>query len=171
MPAEPPISPPTVDTTASENAPATANETANEMDNPISPVHRSSSFPHKTSSAAPVHAFIETSTPAINDVAVEIDGIERRAGANSTGNGVVSPGLGEAEDVDEEFLGEGKGAGRAVREKRAAMLANRSKDPAVLVDLPQEPTAEEVEAAKAMEGTVTPAVPAREFEGAEDGKR
>lgn len=32
-------------------------------------------------------------------------------------------------------------------QKRAAMLASRSKDPGVIVDVPNEPTAEEVEAA------------------------
>lgn len=32
-------------------------------------------------------------------------------------------------------------------QKRAAMLATRSKDPSVIVDVPDEPTAEEVEAA------------------------
>ncbi len=39
------------------------------------------------------------------------------------------------------------------------MLASRSKDPSVIVDVPQHPTAEEVEAAKSAEGTVTPSVP------------
>lgn len=39
------------------------------------------------------------------------------------------------------------------------MLASRSKDPGVIVDVPRDPTAEEVEAAKSAEGTVTPAVP------------
>jgi hypothetical protein len=33
------------------------------------------------------------------------------------------------------------------KQKRAAMLATRSKDPSVIVDVPREPTAEEVEAA------------------------
>jgi len=42
--------------------------------------------------------------------------------------------------------------------KRAAMLASRSKDPGVIVDVPQDPTAEEVEAAKSADGTVTPGV-------------
>lgn len=44
------------------------------------------------------------------------------------------------------------------------MLASRSKDPAVLVNLPGDPTAEEVEAAKSAEGTVTPALPPPENE-------
>jgi hypothetical protein len=39
------------------------------------------------------------------------------------------------------------------------MLATRSKDPGVIVDVPNDPTAEEVEAAKIAAGTVTPAVP------------
>jgi hypothetical protein len=41
-------------------------------------------------------------------------------------------------------------------QKRAAMLASRSKDPGVIVDVPQDPTAEEVEAAKSADGTITP---------------
>jgi hypothetical protein len=43
-----------------------------------------------------------------------------------------------------------------VWQKRAAMLATRSKDPSVIVDVPREPTAEEVEAAKSAEGASTP---------------
>jgi hypothetical protein len=39
------------------------------------------------------------------------------------------------------------------------MLARRGKDPGVIVDLPTEPTAEEVEAAKATEGATTPGTP------------
>ena len=38
------------------------------------------------------------------------------------------------------------------------MLASRSRDPGVIVDVPQDPTAEEVEAAKSADGTVTPEV-------------
>lgn len=45
------------------------------------------------------------------------------------------------------------------------MLASRSKDPGVIVDLPQDPTAEEVQAAKSAEGTVTPGLPPQELEG------
>ncbi|ORY14547.1 hypothetical protein BCR34DRAFT_451434, partial [Clohesyomyces aquaticus] len=147
----------------------TSNSSTNPSDaaQPISPVHRSGSFPHKTSPAvAPSRPFIETSTPAINDTPVELDGVptspkevkRRDTNGKEGGEGVgVSPGLGEQGDIDEEFLGEGKeGVGKEVMAKRAAMLASRSKDPAVLVDLPQEPTAEEVEAAKSAEGTVTP---------------
>jgi hypothetical protein len=44
------------------------------------------------------------------------------------------------------------------KQERAAMLASRSKDPGVIVDVPREPTAEEVEAAKSADGTVTPGV-------------
>ena len=36
------------------------------------------------------------------------------------------------------------------------MLESRSKDPGVIVDLPREPTAEEVLAAKSAEGATTP---------------
>ena len=43
--------------------------------NPLSPASTSSSFAHKTSAATPpTHTHIDTSTPAINEFAVEIDG-------------------------------------------------------------------------------------------------
>lgn len=51
-----------------------------------------------------------------------------------------------------------EGDGREGAEQRAAMLASRSKDPGVIVDVPKEPTAEEVEAAKSADGTVTPGI-------------
>jgi hypothetical protein len=38
------------------------------------------------------------------------------------------------------------------------LLERRSKDPGVIVDVPREPTAEEVLAARSNEGTVTPAL-------------
>lgn len=69
------------------------------------------------------------------------------------------------------MLIEDYGADKQRIQKRAAMLATRSKDPGVIVDLPQEPTAEEVEAAKSAEGTVTPGLPAQEFEKSGEGKR
>ncbi|KAF2109404.1 hypothetical protein BDV96DRAFT_235423 [Lophiotrema nucula] len=156
--AETPLSPPTISTTAS--APSAS-------DQPISPVHRTGTFPHKTSSAAAVHPFIETSTKPINEFPVEIDGVPaspkdvKRRGAGD----IVSPGLGEEAEIEEEFLGDGeRGVGKEVWEKRKQLLASRSQDPAVVVDIPQEPTAEEVEAAKSAEGTVTPGLPAKEFE-------
>ncbi|KAF2799369.1 hypothetical protein K505DRAFT_389008 [Melanomma pulvis-pyrius CBS 109.77] len=172
---------------------------------PMAPVARAASFPHKTSaSTPPTHAYIETSTPAINAVAVELDSVaiathgEKSGGIEGAGEegeekkegglrGIVgglkktllgrkegedegkkdggNVGLGEQEDNDDEFLGGGgKAVGREVREKRAALLSTRSKDPGVIVDVPQDPTAEEVQAAKSAEGTVTPAVPASEGE-------
>ena len=48
-------------------------------------------------------------------------------------------------------------------QKRAAMLASRSKDPGVIVDVPQFPTAEEVQAAKSGDGMVTPGLKGKEF--------
>ncbi|OAL44081.1 hypothetical protein IQ07DRAFT_636514 [Pyrenochaeta sp. DS3sAY3a] len=153
--------------------------------NPISPLPTSSTsttsplspttFPHKTSPAVATQTpLINTDTPAINAGApVEIDGTEmdgetvRRRGTGESGvlvggagvgsrvgSGVLSPG--DEEDIDGEFLGEGEGGVGRVRANRAAILASRSKDPSVIVDVPQDPTAEEVEAAKSAEGTVTP---------------
>jgi len=64
----------------------------------------------------------------------------------------------DEEDIDAEFLSEGKTSGSTASAKRAAMLASRSKDPGVIVDVPREPTAEEVQAARSGEGMVTPAM-------------
>lgn len=62
----------------------------------------------------------------------------------------------DEEGIDAEFLGEGENLGRDAREKRAAMLASRSKDPSVIVDVPKEPTAEEVEAARKADALLPP---------------
>ncbi|KAF1999338.1 hypothetical protein P154DRAFT_437298 [Amniculicola lignicola CBS 123094] len=169
--------PPPLDTTASPPSnPA----------NPISPVSvtRHTSFPHQTSgSVPPTIPFIEVDTPAINDEPIELDSealtreeAKRRGTGDSVGMGKGKgwEGLEKEAEGEEEFLGEGgKGEGRVVREKRAAILASRSKDPAVLVDLPDEPTAVEVEAAKSAEGAVTPGLPSSEIERVEieEGKR
>jgi hypothetical protein len=45
------------------------------------------------------------------------------------------------------------------------MLASRSRDPAVLVDIPQDPNADEVAAANTIAGQVTPALPSGEMDG------
>ncbi|KAJ4988087.1 hypothetical protein SVAN01_06499 [Stagonosporopsis vannaccii] len=121
---------------------------------PVSPpsVSRSASLPHKTSPAVATHTpLINTSVAAINAQPVELDGIptspqEQELKRRETGGShVVSP---TGDDVDVKFLSEtDKGWGRLGREQRAAMLATRSKDPGVIVNLPDEPTAEAVEAA------------------------
>ena len=155
---ETPISPPTISSTASLPP----------SNDPISPVSRTATFPHKASPAAATQTrMIDTSTPAINAQPVELDGIptspeelkRRETGGSTSGGGFISPADGE--DIDAEFLGEGgKGAGQIGREKRAAILASRSKDPGVIVDVPREPTAEEVEAAKSGDGMITPGLDA-----------
>ncbi|CAA9964581.1 hypothetical protein PTMSG1_07940 [Pyrenophora teres f. maculata] len=124
---------------------------------PISPVSRSgTSFAHKTSLAVATQTpLIDTSTPAINDAPVELDGgaitpeeLRRRTTEEGLG-GVRGSMRGPDEgDIDAEFLGGGGNAGREARERRAAMLASRSKDPSVIVDVPRDPTAEEVDAAR-----------------------
>jgi len=53
-------------------------------------------------------------------------------------------------DLDEEAYGElsgEKGVNEVVRERRKQLLAERSKDPAVLIEPPQTPGAEEYEIA------------------------
>ncbi|KAH7379102.1 hypothetical protein DE146DRAFT_303271 [Phaeosphaeria sp. MPI-PUGE-AT-0046c] len=122
---------------------------------PISPVSRSSTFPHKTSPAVVSHTpLIDMNTPAINAAPVELDGVPMA--------GITSPG--DEGDKEERFLSGEATVGRG--EQRAAMLASRSKDPGVIVDVPQEPTAEEVEAAKSADGSVTPGVGAGREVGA-----
>ncbi|KAF2807023.1 uncharacterized protein BDZ99DRAFT_573698 [Mytilinidion resinicola] len=143
-----------MDPISTSNPPSAVTDTA-----PVSPVARSTSFPHKTSSAvAPSKPSIDTSTPAINTEPIEMDAsptVERR------GTGVSEEGEGRmfSPDQDDEILEElgVKGEGVGVREKRAAMLAARSKDPAVLVDIPHDPNAEEVAAANTVAGQTTPA--------------
>lgn len=118
---------------------------------------------------------IDTNTPSINAAPVEIDGaalspedLKRRTTANSS-SGVFSPA--DEDDIEAEFFGEGGvGAGREAREKRAAMLANRSKDPGVIVDVPQDPTAEEVEAAKSADGVTTPGLDGERIPGGLGGR-
>lgn len=137
MASPPPISAPTVSSSTVTSV-------------PISPVSRSSTFAHKTSPAVVSQTpLIDTNTPAINAAPVELDGIPM---AGITGSG-------DDGDKEARFLsGEVRDG---VGEQRAAMLASRSKDPGVIVDVPQEPTAEEVEAAKSADGTVTPGIGSR----------
>lgn len=89
---------------------------------PISPVTRTGTFPHKTSPAVATQTpLIDTSTPAINAAPVELDGIPayppedgKRRAVREGSAGVISPG--DEEDIDGEFLGEGRSVGRGVRE-------------------------------------------------------
>jgi hypothetical protein len=95
--------------------------------NPISPISRTSTFPHKTSPAVSSQtSHIDTNTPAINDAPVELDGsavstqVRGGSGGGAEGNkgGVLSSA--DEEDIDAEFSGKGvgKGSGRGVREVR-----------------------------------------------------
>jgi hypothetical protein len=113
---------------------------------PISPVSRSGTFLHKTSPAVSTQTpLIDTSTPAINDAPVELDGwsispeeLRRRntgegggvviggsGGIGGSGSGVdMSGGVGSSlrspdDEADAEFLGEGENLGREAREVRA----------------------------------------------------
>jgi len=106
MPSTPPISP----------LPAT---------DPISPVSRNgTSFPHKTSPAVVTQTpLIDTSTPAINDAPVELDGGAitpeelRRRRTEEEFSGVRGSMRGPDEgDIDAEFLGQGGNPGREARE-------------------------------------------------------
>lgn len=148
MAAQPVVSPP----------PAALNET---VADPVSPVSRSSTFPHKTSPAVATQTpLIDTNTRAINDAPVELDAstpvspeeaMKRRdtlglgeQGSTGIKGSIRSPD--DEQDIDAEFLGGGENTTKEAREKRAAILAERLKDPSVIVDVPKGPTAEEVEA-------------------------
>ncbi|KAF2278278.1 uncharacterized protein EI97DRAFT_499757 [Westerdykella ornata] len=116
----------------------------------------SSSSPAPSSHPPHLHAI------PLNDQPIELPTTEPTPAkpVKQIGIGIVSPNLGEAEDIDKEFLGEKDdvGVGRVLREKRKVLLESRSRDPGVIVDLPREPTAEEVLAARSAEGAVTPAL-------------
>ncbi|KAF1911524.1 hypothetical protein BDU57DRAFT_543015 [Ampelomyces quisqualis] len=113
--------------------------TAATSTDPISPVSRTATFPHKTSPAVATQTpLIDTSTPAINAAPVELDG------------------LCVGKIADTQPAGRISSPAAAEEEKRSEMLASRSKDLGVIVDVPRFPTAEEVLAAKSADGTVTP---------------
>lgn len=88
---------------------------------PISPVSRSGTFPHKTSPAVATQTpLIDTTTPAINSVPVELDGVAtspedlvRRRTGEAVAVGVTN--ARDEEDVGVEVLGEGREA-REVRD-------------------------------------------------------
>jgi hypothetical protein len=85
--------------------------------NPVSPLSRTSTFPHKTSPAVSSQTpLIDTNTPAINAAPVELDGSSVGTNVGRAGGGVLSPA--DEEDIDAEFLGGGAEAGRGVREVR-----------------------------------------------------
>jgi hypothetical protein len=90
---------------------------------PISPVSRSGTFPHKTGPAVVTQTpLIDTNTPAINDAPVELDGGEltpeelRRRTTEEVGGVRGSMRSPDEEGIDAEFLGEGEDLGREARE-------------------------------------------------------
>lgn len=101
------------------------------IETPVSPISRSTTFPHKTSPAVATQTpLIDTSVPAINAQPVELDGIptspqEQELKRRETGGSrVLSPADG---DIDAEFLSEdGKGAGQLGREVGCHRLAGEA---------------------------------------------
>jgi hypothetical protein len=94
---------------------------------PISPIHRISTFPHKTSPAVSATTpLINTDTPAINAGApIELPADSVHSPAEFPGNGSGRKG----EDTSKVVL----------QQKQ-----QRANDKGVIVDVPSEPTAEEV---------------------------
>lgn len=99
----------------------------------VSPISRSTTFPHKTSPAVATQTtLIDTSVPAINAQPVELDGIptspqEQELKRRETGGSrVLSP---ADRDIDAEFLNkDGKGAVQLDREVGYCNLAWRRAD-------------------------------------------
>jgi len=145
------------------------------MTTPLSPPVK-----HTTTNAMPTNEFIDTSITPINSVAVELDStpvspILRKPDPTLRKIKSISPE--EDEEVYEELTGE-KGENEVVREKRKRLLAERANDPAVLVDIPPTPRAEEYEIAEeaTMVGTTEAVAAARlkrdelEIENKEHGR-
>ncbi|RDI89472.1 hypothetical protein Vi05172_g161 [Venturia inaequalis] len=123
------------------------------MTTPISPPVNPPTDP-KAAAAAPTtipNSTLDTSIKAINTFAVELDStpvspIQRKpdpsaAPLNNSKSKGITPAE-EDEEAYEEMTGE-KGMAGEVRERRKKLLAERANDPAVLVDIPPTPRAEE----------------------------
>lgn len=105
---------------------------------------------------------IDTTIPPVNPTPVELDGTpttppkstQRTPNDVSAGGSTFSPDAAPADDeVLEALDGASPGMRQREREKREREREARRRDPAVLVDIPQEPGAEELEvAAEALEG-------------------
>jgi len=102
---------------------------------------------HTTSSAAPLHPFIDTTQPPINPgEPVELDStpvspVARKDSWKTRSAGVVTtPG---ADEVAYDELSGATGANESMRQKRKELLRERQKDPSVLVDIPNTPGPEE----------------------------
>ncbi|KAJ9669129.1 hypothetical protein H2201_000955 [Coniosporium apollinis] len=118
---------------------------------PISPI---------TAAPAPSAPTIDTTTPAINPTPVELDGTPTSPTAQRQLRHRDPTTLGTSttttfSPADGEVLEELDGADPGVREREKEVEREREarrRDPAVLVDIPQEPRAEELEAASASAG-------------------
>ncbi|KAL5430973.1 hypothetical protein PMIN05_009851, partial [Paraphaeosphaeria minitans] len=114
-PTSTPISPPS--SSSFSSFPAPASDTATSQP-PISPITHQTEFLHKTSAAASTRTpFIATATPAINDAPVELDGVPTSPPAATGARKAGVVGLGEEDEIEAEFLGDGgRSAGGVVSE-------------------------------------------------------
>ncbi|TID17467.1 gb [Venturia nashicola] len=124
------------------------------MTPPVSPPVNPTTDPKAAAPTTTIpNSTIDPSIKAINTFAVELDStpvspVLQKPDSASTNR--KSKSLGPAEEDEEayeEMMGE-KGMAEEVRERRKQLLASRAKDPAVLVDIPPTPRAEEYEVAE-----------------------
>ncbi|KAF2756624.1 hypothetical protein EJ05DRAFT_502121 [Pseudovirgaria hyperparasitica] len=101
---------------------------------PISPVVRSGSFPHKTTSAAASQPFIDIATRSINSVPVELDGTPTSPQTQRARSGSVA-------SIDKNLA---QKKAEETPEQREARL----RDPAVLTEIPKTPGADELAVAE-----------------------
>jgi len=140
------------------------------MTTPTSPTAVSPPIKHTTTNATPTNRYLDTGVAPLNSNPIELDSTpvspvirkeswkskaaDMPSGRFSGGGGrVIGPD--EDEEAYEEFSGE-KGGNEVVREKRKKLLAERLRDPAVLVDIPPTPKAEEYEMAEEAMNEGTP---------------
>lgn len=132
-------------------------------DTPVSPAVSSPpphTFPHNTTNTPSLHAFLDTSIKAINESApAELDSTPVPPDAEGSGRPRRKSGVNPDHDSDvyEHLSGE-KGVGARevsstcrgtstkliTTQKREALLEERSRDPAVMVDPPEGPSADEI---------------------------
>jgi hypothetical protein len=109
----------------------------------ITPTH----FQHKTTTAAPVHAFIDTAQPSLNSVPIELDSTPLSTPVSRSGSWKIPGNLQQPPAID------GLVQDDSVMKKLEDL---RKENPAVLPGPPEEPGPEEFEAATLGDQMVTP---------------
>jgi len=129
---------PTIDTIVSPTDPTPSSNPAAAPSATIVPTH----FPHKTTSAAPVKAFIDTSQPALNPTPVELDSTPVSSPVSRPGSWKIPTG--------------GSGLKHEILDDKKEPADERKQDPAILDSPPEEPGAAQFEAVIGEDGLETP---------------